>query len=267
MFYSYVAQKKYTVIQSMILMVVIFLVGCSSSSSTLKASQESPHLPSKQGEQQGSEAFPNQGGEYEVSPYLIIPGSQVGEITAKTTEAELVSSYGEEQVVEAEYYVAEGFCLPGTRLFPEDEEKTIEIFWGDQENRQFPVRLQMFGEASKWQTEDGISLGTTVHQLGELNGSAFDFSGFGWDYGGYVVSWKEGALEKYRDTLLLRLAEKQVEPSSHSLEIYGDATFSSEILKPIDTQVTVTRLTVTFPKNALQYSDVEMDLQKECSAG
>ncbi len=49
-------------------------------------------------------------------------------------------------------------------------------------------------DTCRWHTSSGITLGVRLSKLEMLNGRAFMIAGFGWDYGGNVISWNSGRL-------------------------------------------------------------------------
>src|ERR1035438_8018997 len=60
----------------------------------------------------------------------------------------------------------------------------------------------------QWHTSDGITFGTTLQRLEQLNGRPFVLAGFGWDYSGTVLNWNSGGLNnklQSKGRLLLRL--------------------------------------------------------------
>jgi len=125
--------------------------------------------------------------------WLIVPGAKVGPITAKTSEADLIQVYGKANVQSKDIEVGEGFTEPGTVINPDDPSKTIQIIWKDQNRRQFPDSIRISSEKkSLWRTTQGISIGTTLKELEMINGKPFSLAGYGWDYGGTVLSWEKG---------------------------------------------------------------------------
>ncbi|WP_462116346.1 hypothetical protein, partial [Lysobacter xanthus] len=49
-------------------------------------------------------------------------------------------------------------------------------------------------DGATWTRADGVRAGLDTRALQALNGRPFAFSGFDWDYGGYVTDWKGGHL-------------------------------------------------------------------------
>ncbi len=83
---------------------------------------------------------------------------------------------------------------------------------------------------------EGIRLGNTVTDVEAANGTGFDLSGFGWDYGGYVRDWRGGKLAAAGDCVLgVRFTDAQGEaPAGMS----GDGvTVKSEGIRSWNPQV------------------------------
>ena len=140
----------------------------------------------------------------------IVPGERVGVISASVDLARLVSLFGQSLVVERPFSTGEGFCIPGTVVFPGTPDE-LEIAWQDQErSRIATVRIRRAG--GRWVTAEGVRVGTSLQDLERLNGGPLTFGGFGWDYGGRVASWEGG-----------RLARKLSDGVSLGLDADGDA--------------------------------------------
>ena len=158
---------------------------------------------------------------------LVIPGESVGPITAKFKRADLVKAFGAVNVKDAKIQLGEGETTPGVVVFPKDSKRRLEITWV-KSKRVGDIRFT--GQSSLWHTADGITLGTTLAQLQKLNGGPFKFSGFGWDYGGVILSWDGGKLEKSLKNVWLTL-----DPSAEATDyqgVVGDESFlSSDVLK------------------------------------
>jgi hypothetical protein len=109
------------------------------------------------------------------------------EDTLATARARL----GAAQVVEEELPGAEGETASGWRLYPDDPERSIEV-WLNEAGR--PQALFVRGAKSIWARADGVRLGLTSTELQAKNGRPFKFLGFEWDYGGAISDWRGGTL-------------------------------------------------------------------------
>lgn len=124
---------------------------------------------------------------------LIIPGVRIGAITVSTSEAELIRIYGLGAVVRDSVYVGEGFFEPGTLVFPNTAAE-LEIIWQDTSAR-CPRYVIARKPKAPWTTLGGVRIGALLRDVVRENGRAFKFSGFDWDYQGYVTEWGGGTLE------------------------------------------------------------------------
>ena len=179
--------------------------------------------------------------------WLILPeGSSGGIITAQTTEAELIRLYGKQNVVPQDVDLGEGETEPGSALFPSDPIRRVEILWKDAGGKRLPKRVQTSGEKTLWKTVHGISLGSSLKRLEQLNRKPFFLAGFGWDYSGTVLSWDQGALEQELDhvgRVILRLQPANDQSlRQDDRAVLGDRQFSSghpamQILNPTIYQI------------------------------
>lgn len=167
-------------------------------------------------------------------PWLIVPGVNVGPITAKTSEADLTRIYGKSNIMSEELPLPDHCCEPGTVIYRDDPSKTIKITWKDKNRRQFPGLIIISGQKkSLWRTTQGISIGTTLKELERINGRPFVLAGWGWDYGGYVRSWEQGKLEKEFNrngdvALLLYQPEGKIVSEKEYESVMGSIGFPSE---------------------------------------
>lgn len=172
-----------------------------------------------------------------VEDFVCVPGERVGNIiTATTSLEELKTKLGDVVTAKDSIYLGEGYYEIGTTLY-KGTPNELQILWKDTLNFKNPSSV-LIGEslsasatATQWHTDSGIKIGTTLKELENINGKAFAFSGFGWDYGGQVVNWQGGKLGSadgasyvavvltynYEDEKLNKIAEK----------VMGDSSFSS----------------------------------------
>lgn len=193
--------------------------------------------------------------------WLIVPGERVGKITATSTEADLIAAYGAENVGDAEFYLGEGEMEMGTGLFSGDESKALRILWEDPATKVRPVSIQLTGAKSTWKTVEGISLGTPLTKVQELNGKPFKLFGFEWDYGGTLSEGNNGNikglahedLEKGFQPAYLSLTfqpdfeGKPDFPQEQYAQVAGDSEFSSDnpVMQELDP--VVYSIHVSFP--------------------
>jgi hypothetical protein len=118
-------------------------------------------------------------------------------------EQELISRYGKNNVSYDTIWGAEGFYTMGT-VVKVDEHSRVEVMWADEAKRETMISATLVSngdyygdkiQSGKWKSCTGVALGMSLEELQNINGRPFQFSGFGWDYGGGVISWEGGTLE------------------------------------------------------------------------
>ena len=112
-------------------------------------------------------------------------------VTATDSFDSLRRRYGDGNVVRQALPGGEGTEVPGWVLFPGDAVRRVDIYLDD--SGRHPTSV-LVGDRSAWTRSDGLRLGLDAGSLEALNGRAFAFSGFDWDYGGYVTDWNGGRL-------------------------------------------------------------------------
>ncbi len=132
----------------------------------------------------------------EADAWLIVPGVRVGAITRTASELALVRVYGRKNVRNQDIDVGERTLERGTVVFPDEPLKSAAILWKDLSYNQTPERVQITGSRTLWRTAQGITLGTSLREIERANGRRFVLTGFGWDYGGTIISWERGRLER-----------------------------------------------------------------------
>lgn len=124
------------------------------------------------------------------------------------TEESLKAQLGAENVEYLDLGGPEGTEMFGTRVYGKDPKKTFDIVWSDEAKRANPAVINVNqvwsadGETMtrpEWKSAEGIYLGMPIEELETLNGKPFKLFGFGWDYGGSVISWEGGKLEPAAD--------------------------------------------------------------------
>jgi hypothetical protein len=189
-----------------------------------------------------------------VDDSLILPGERVGMLTATASAADLIAAYGVENVRDEPYPLGEGESEPGTVIFPDDPARRLVILWSNLEKKARPLAARIDGAGSQWKTAEGVSVGSALKTVEQLNGKPFLLYGFGWDYGGQLVDSNGGALKDlpHEDPeggfrggdLLLTF---QPDPTADASEVLGDGTFSSDhpAMQALDPKVSV--IVVNFP--------------------
>ncbi|MEO8025704.1 MAG: hypothetical protein ABI823_04500 [Bryobacteraceae bacterium] len=168
---------------------------------------------------------------------LIIPGERIGAFTAATGHEGLRRAFGAINVVDQMIDSEEGNSAPGTIIYKGDPERELQILWKDNDPTKPPAQIFICRSSRskcQWHTRSGITIGTTLQKLEQLNKKPFSLSGFFWDYAGGVISWDDGKLEKELDKggrlmLFLSPSKDAVEKltSEERKAISGDQTMRS----------------------------------------
>ena len=126
--------------------------------------------------------------------WICIPGERVGPITTKTNEDQIKKFFGEGNVTRNKVVTGENGETSEITIVFKNTKNEFLIKWD--ENKPFikPWRIEIYKDGTKW-AMPGITVGTSLEELIKTNGKQILFSGFSWDYGGYVTSWNKGKLD------------------------------------------------------------------------
>jgi hypothetical protein len=134
--------------------------------------------------------------ELTANDWKIVPGHRAGVVTRHTSKKELYRVFNSQDIHTEEIPLGEGNSERATVIYPKDADRRLEIFWVDVERRDAAKWVRIKGPKSKWRTDKGISLGTSLKALEKLNGRPFVLAGFAWDYGGTVIHCNGGRLRE-----------------------------------------------------------------------
>jgi hypothetical protein len=179
------------------------------------------------------------GGTTAIARLVINPGGGAGDLTARTSEAQLVKRFGRRSVLRTSVLIGQGEQEPGTVLFPRDPRQTIEILWKSQSARVSPKHARVRGDESVWIVGPGVRLGLTLQELEVLNGAAFTLTGFGDTYEGTVLSWNRGALDVAlgaASRVAVRLAPAPTERAA-AADFIGTREVRSEAMRELNPRV------------------------------
>ncbi len=176
------------------------------------------------------------------------------------TEADLVAAFGKENVEYKSVPGAEGMETNATVVFPNDPARRLTVHWWDEDKRARPAAVSVeadFGDDPDgmnpwkteilWQTVEGLRIGSDLAAVEKANGKPFRLSGFGWDFGGFAISWDNGALDaaqRHDCNLTMRfLPSAESSPES----VVGDVELMSDMKDVIAAKPRVTELTISYP--------------------
>lgn len=151
-----------------------------------------------------------------------------GAFTRNTALSDLKSKYGDSNVVIEELEAGEDQSVRAAVVFPRDDTRRAEFFFRDSVNFTELHQVRVTNSKSLWRLSPGVGIGVSLKELEQINGRAFDFTGFDWDFGGKVLDWHGGKLQAATDSGYVFQVELEVntEAGHHPYPV-GDATFSS----------------------------------------
>ncbi len=163
-------------------------------------------------------------------------------LNSKTSEADLIKIVGKKNVERVERWYAEGTERVVGSVFFKDTPQSFFITWKDTVNFKNPEWIEIHGDKSLWELDNGIKIGTELKDLVKLNGKHFNFSGFDWDYGGYTV-FEKGSLESDCYSILLYYDYKDLFENEWN-QIVGDQIVSTK--NPVLNKIKVYVDAITF---------------------
>ena len=144
---------------------------------------------------------------------------------ADLTGASLATTYGAENITTQTLPGPEGESYTATVLYPNDPTRTLVIVWADPETQLRPASISAREAPSIWTGAHDLSVGDTIAAVETANGHPFQLWGFGWDYGGWVSDWKDGAFADVNGCRTRVRFDPRVDPGAAAS---GDGEFSSD---------------------------------------
>jgi hypothetical protein len=108
--------------------------------------------------------------------------------------AGLRDRFGAEHVQLEPVPLGEGETEPGAIVYPDDPSRRAYVYFVDGKPDGAISAIYVRDETSRWRGPFDLKIGLNLLDLERLNGRAFSFLGFDWDYGGYVSNWADGTL-------------------------------------------------------------------------
>jgi len=180
---------------------------------------------------------------------FVLPGA----FAADTTVADLQQRYGKANVRIGELPGAEGEVHRGVRLFPDDPARQADVYFQDERSLRGLSLVSIRNEGSRWTLDNGIRIGQSLANLVALNGAPIVFTGFDWDYGGYVSDWSDGKLQDgdgdaVQSSVRLRIREAGDKRAQGAYPM-GDGEFRSDdpAYPKLGGLAEVGQISVTFP--------------------
>ncbi|MEP6632720.1 MAG: hypothetical protein ABJA62_00775 [Luteimonas sp.] len=179
---------------------------------------------------------------------LVLPGS----FAADTTVAQLQQRFGKANVSIAELPGAEGETARGIELFAKDSTRHAYVYFQDERSLHGLSMVSVDGAGSRWTLDNGVRIGMTMAELVKRNAAPIVFTGFDWDYGGYVSDWSNGKLAPEDSDPIARGVRLQVRLDSNGSTDgapSGDSEFRSDDPKypGLGDRVEVGVISISFP--------------------
>jgi hypothetical protein len=166
-----------------------------------------------------------------------------GVFAAKSTLADFEEAYGKANVVTGEVDGPEGTTMVATTVFPNDEDKTFEVYWFDEVKHE---RLAGFTVPAKDTAPGGVKLGMSIKDVQKLNGKVFTLWGFYWDYGGQA-GFKDGKLANLPGGCYINVTfNPSIDPPNDKISnaVSGDKEIKSnmkelDVIKPVVQEIEI----------------------------
>jgi hypothetical protein len=174
----------------------------------------------------------------------LITDSSWGLITKNTELAGLQAIYGTSNVKD------ERICGPEcadsidvTKIYSEKNNEFI-VYWKDSLYHKSIAFIESYMPDGPYHTASGLKINSSLEDLLKINGKQITFSGFDWDYGGFIQSYNNGALEKSNINYHLNLTED----SDNSL--LGDTELNTDMpeVKKMLGKILISYLSLSFNK-------------------
>ena len=94
-------------------------------------------------------------------------------LNSNTSEADIVKIVGKKNVEKVERWYAEGTERVIGSVFFKDTPQSFFIKWKDTVNFKNPDLIEIHGDKSLWEIDNGIKIGTELKELVKLNGKHF----------------------------------------------------------------------------------------------
>jgi hypothetical protein len=178
----------------------------------------------------------------DMNDFTIVPGLGVGKVYVHKKQVDVERVYGKQFVMAGTIYGSEGMEFPGFYVF-KNSPLELQCIINEQDSTIEMIKIAEPG--GNWVTEEGIKLGTTLDELVRLNGKPIEFSGFGWDYGGWIYSYGSGKLSKLDGKMGICLGEPDDLTGLEGFE--GDHDCSTRDKRILGKGVKVAEITIYQP--------------------
>lgn len=154
----------------------------------------------------------------------------VGPVKFSDTYESLVQKFGSENLVEDSVFTEGEFQGFSTIVWP-NTDKQVTVYWLDIKPPFKHIMSILIDQVkSPWKLPNKVGINISLKELIKLNGNeAMNFYGFGWDYGGAIVNFGKGNLEKQYPCVGGILAPQKPIDEKDGKKILGDKEVSSSL--------------------------------------
>jgi hypothetical protein len=126
------------------------------------------------------------------NPFVLRCGAP---IALDSTHAKIVTAAGVGNVAFQRVDTGGGDKIGATVIYPKDPTRRLEVIWTDHKARAKPSTVRVNGK-SQWAIDNGLRIGASITEVEALNRKPFRLYGFGWELGGVMLDWLDGALSR-----------------------------------------------------------------------
>ncbi|MCS6833803.1 MAG: hypothetical protein NZ521_09540, partial [Flammeovirgaceae bacterium] len=171
----------------------------------------------------------------------------IGEVKITMNEATMIEKFGKENVKRDSLYEEEGFAGFATILW-QNTPKEVWVMWQD-ENFQKIRTLEVRRNDSIYRTSQGVRVGNSLNEVVAANGGIhIEFSGLGWDFGGWTQNFSNGTIGKELPCLSLQLDFSGNTEGMDISSISGDVGVKSD--NPVLQQIPLKVVTLTISQKS-----------------
>lgn len=139
-----------------------------------------------------------------MNDFAIVPEKSVGRIKIGDRKEDVEKIFGTSFIQDGDIFFPEGMTAKGFYIF---KDSPLELQCVTNEKTGTIDNIMIRQPSSNWSTSDGIKIGMKLDDLARINGKPITFSGFGWDYGGFILSFNNGKLSQFDAGMTLSLGE------------------------------------------------------------
>ena len=175
----------------------------------------------------------------------LITDTSWGSITKNTDIAGLHAAYGAGNVKDERICGLEcADSIDVTKIYPEKNNEFI-VYWKDSLYHKSISFIETYLPDGSYHTASSLKIGSTLEALLKVNGKKIIFSGFDWDYGGYIQDYGMGALQESPVGFHLAIDE------DGGTELSGDTELNTDMpeVKKNLVKIRISTLSLSFSKN------------------